>query len=72
MIRYTSLLAATALAALAPAATALAELPEGQKAPVFTTRAALAGEEFGFSLSAALAKGPVVLYFYPKAFTQGC
>lgn len=72
MIRSTSLLAVAALAALAPAATALAELPAGQKAPVFTTRAALAGEEFGFSLSAALAKGPVVLYFYPKAFTQGC
>ena len=72
MIRSTIFLAAAALAALAPSATALAELPAGQKAPVFTTRAALAGEEFGFSLSAALAKGPVVLYFYPKAFTQGC
>lgn len=72
MIRSTILVAAAALAALAPATTALAELPAGQKAPVFTTRAALAGEEFGFSLSAALAKGPVVLYFYPKAFTQGC
>jgi peroxiredoxin len=39
---------------------------------VFTTRAALAGKPFGFSLRAALAKGPVVLYFYPKAFTSGC
>ena len=51
---------------------AAAELPRGEKAPGFTTRAALAGKEFGFSLNAALAKGPVVLYFYPKAFTQGC
>ena len=51
---------------------AAAELPKGEKAPAFTTRAALAGKEFGFSLNAALAKGPVVLYFYPKAFTQGC
>jgi thioredoxin-dependent peroxiredoxin len=51
---------------------AAAELPKGGKAPVFVTRAALAGKEFGFSLSAALTKGPVVLYFYPKAFTQGC
>jgi peroxiredoxin len=51
---------------------AAAELPRGEKAPGFTTRAALAGKEFGFSLKAALAKGPVVLYFYPKAFTQGC
>jgi peroxiredoxin len=51
---------------------ASAELAEGARAPVFTTRAALAGEEFGFSLRTALAQGPVVLYFYPKAFTQGC
>lgn len=63
--------AAFALAGLSTT-TALAELPVGQKAPAFTTRAALAGKEFGFSLSAALAKGPVVLYFYPKAFTSGC
>ncbi|NBB25332.1 redoxin domain-containing protein [Porphyrobacter sp. SLTP] len=51
---------------------ASAELPKGAKAPGFATRAALAGSEFGFTLSAALAKGPVVLYFYPKAFTSGC
>jgi thioredoxin-dependent peroxiredoxin len=64
--------AAAALALAALATTASAELPVGEKAPAFTTKAALAGKEFGFSLSAALAKGPVVLYFYPKAFTQGC
>lgn len=63
--------AALAFAGLS-ATTASAELPVGQKAPAFTTRAAMAGKEFGFSLSAALAKGPVVLYFYPKAFTSGC
>ncbi|KPF65280.1 peroxiredoxin [Porphyrobacter sp. AAP60] len=69
-MKHTILLAATALAfAATPAA---AELPAGEKAPAFATRAALAGKEFGFTLSAALAKGPVVLYFYPKAFTQGC
>jgi peroxiredoxin len=51
---------------------ASAELPKGAKAPAFATRAALAGKEFGFTLAAALAKGPVVLYFYPKAFTSGC
>ena len=51
---------------------ASAELPKGAKAPSFATAAALAGKEFGFNLSAALAKGPVVLYFYPKAFTSGC
>ena len=53
-------------------APAAAELPKGAKAPAFTTRAALAGKEFGFNLSAALRRGPVVLYFYPKAFTKGC
>jgi peroxiredoxin len=51
---------------------ASAELPKGVKAPAFATRAALAGKEFGFTLNAALAKGPVVLYFYPKAFTSVC
>jgi peroxiredoxin len=64
-------LAFAALAALF-ATGAAADLPAGAKAPGFSTRAALAGKEFGFSLNAALAKGPVVLYFYPKAFTQGC
>ena len=39
---------------------------------MFSTQAALAGKSFGFNLRAALAKGPVVLYFYPKAFTKGC
>lgn len=72
MTRKLTLLAAAALAAAGLAIPASAELPAGESAPVFTTRAALAGKEFGFSLSAALAKGPVVLYFYPKAFTQGC
>ncbi|MCR9180106.1 MAG: peroxiredoxin [Erythrobacteraceae bacterium] len=64
--------AAAALVAAGLATTAAAELPVGEDAPGFATRAALAGKEFGFSLSAALAKGPVVLYFYPKAFTSGC
>lgn len=60
------------LAALSFNSAAMAELPVGSDAPVFTTRAALAGEAFGFSLERALEDGPVVLYFYPKAFTQGC
>lgn len=51
---------------------ASADLPEGAKAPLFSTLAALAGKEYGFNLRSALAKGPVVLYFYPKAFTKGC
>jgi peroxiredoxin len=50
----------------------IAALPQGALAPQFATRGALAGKQFAFNLRAALRKGPVVLYFYPKAFTQGC
>ncbi len=72
MIRSLAPLAAAAVLALGAASPAVAELAEGAKAPTFSTQAALAGKEFGFSLAAALAKGPVVLYFYPKAFTSAC
>jgi thioredoxin-dependent peroxiredoxin len=51
---------------------AFATLPDGAKAPEFSTTASLAGKEFKFSLAEALKKGPVVLYFYPAAFTPGC
>jgi peroxiredoxin Q/BCP len=61
-----------AAALLAFAVPAWAMLAVGAKAPDFTTQASLAGKAFDFSLSAALAKGPVVLYFYPAAFTKGC
>lgn len=72
-LRFTSLAALALMGSAALSVTsALAELPKGTKAPVFATTAALAGKSFGFNLSAALAKGPVVLYFYPKAFTSGC
>ena len=49
-----------------------AQLKPGAQAPVFTTQATLAGTPFTFSLADALKKGPVVLYFYPAAFTKGC
>ncbi|MBH0113506.1 peroxiredoxin [Novosphingobium sp. YJ-S2-02] len=49
-----------------------AALPVGAKAPTFATKGAKAGKEVSFDLRKALARGPVVLYFYPKAFTQGC
>lgn len=49
-----------------------AALPDGAKAPDINTVASLAGKEFKFSLANALKKGPVVLYFYPAAFTPGC
>ena len=52
--------------------TANAALAVGTKAPDFHVKAALGGQEFDFSLDAALKKGPVVLYFFPAAFTKGC
>ena len=56
----------------ASAAPALAALPVGVAAPDFTVPATLGGHEFSFKLADALKKGPVVLYFYPAAFTKGC
>lgn len=65
-------LLSTALLLGALAAPAFAALKPGDKAPDFTAQATLGGHEFTFSLADALKKGPVVLYFFPKAFTTGC
>ena len=51
---------------------AFAALDVGDFAPVFEAKASLAGKSFNFSLQKALNKGPVVVYFYPSAYTQGC
>ena len=51
---------------------AFAALKEGDPAPAFKAPASLAGKEFTFALKDALKKGPVVVYFYPAAFTGGC
>jgi thioredoxin-dependent peroxiredoxin len=51
---------------------AFAALKQGDTAPQFKTQASLAGKEFTFSLADALRKGPVVVYFYPSAYTSGC
>ncbi len=51
---------------------AFAALPEGHPAPDFQTQASLAGKPFNYSLKEALQKGPVVVYFYPSAYTGGC
>jgi peroxiredoxin Q/BCP len=61
-----------AVLALLAASPARAELKPGDPAPDFETSATLGGKPFRFVLADALQKGPVVLYFYPKAFTQGC
>jgi peroxiredoxin Q/BCP len=50
----------------------LAALKVGDKAPDFSARGSLAGKEFSFSLETALKKGPVVVYFFPSAYTKGC
>ena len=68
MMRF---LAGTLLAA-AIVVPAFAALKQGDKAPDFSAKASLAGKEFAFSLKDALKKGPVVVYFYPSAFTGGC
>lgn len=47
-------------------------LSKGSTAPMFTAQASQSGNELDFSLEKALAKGPVVLYFYPSAYTGGC
>jgi peroxiredoxin Q/BCP len=58
--------------AFALAGAAAASLPVGAKAPDIATQASLDGKATPFSLKTALRKGPVVLYFFPAAFTQGC
>ncbi|HEX5313764.1 MAG TPA: peroxiredoxin, partial [Gammaproteobacteria bacterium] len=67
-----TLFALAALAVSLAALPAFAALKAGATAPDFTAKASLAGKDFTFSLKQALAKGPVVLYFYPAAYTGGC
>ena len=64
-----TVLTGLALLTMEPAAAAL---KVGDSAPDFTTQAAIGGKAYTFSLAEALKKGPVVVYFYPKAFTPGC
>jgi thioredoxin-dependent peroxiredoxin len=62
---------ALALALMASTA-AFAALKPGDPAPAFSAPASLAGKPFTYSLKDGLAKGPVVVYFYPSAYTDGC
>ena len=72
MTRRHPLAAALVAGALAAAGAAHASLPVGASAPEFTAKGALAGKDFDFDLQKQLKKGPVVLYFFPAAFTPGC
>ncbi|PXW27118.1 peroxiredoxin [Paraburkholderia caballeronis] len=54
------------------ALTAQATLKPGDHAPDFTTKASLGGKTYTYALANELKKGPVVVYFYPAAFTKGC
>ncbi|MDE2356567.1 MAG: peroxiredoxin [Alphaproteobacteria bacterium] len=69
MIRRLALGAVLAAAFVLPAHAAL---KVGDTAPDFSAPASQAGKQFPFDLAKALKKGPVVLYFFPAAFTQGC
>jgi len=60
------------LLATTVALSAFAALKQGDAAPDFSAQASLAGKTFAFSLADARRHGPVVVYFYPAAFTEGC
>ncbi|MDN2485601.1 MULTISPECIES: peroxiredoxin [Kosakonia] len=72
MIPMKKLALSLTAAALLNIATAHAALPTGSQAPDFKLQGALAGKPLTFSLQQALQKGPVVLYFFPAAFSKGC
>src|SRR3546814_13506312 len=63
---------AAALLSLGMTVPAWAALEVGATAPDFSASASLAGKDYAFSLADALKSGPVVVYFYPKAFPKGC
>ena len=69
---YRRFFISAALCAAVTSAPALASLQVGATAPDFKAQASLGGKVFDFTLAEALKKGPVVLYFYPAAFTKGC
>ncbi len=71
-IRLLLALAAVGPLVAVPATPAYAALAEGAVAPDFTAHAAQGGRRFDINLRQALRRGPVVIYFFPRAFTQGC
>lgn len=71
-MRFSTFAFAAAAAMTLASTPASAALAVGAEAPDFTTQASLAGKPFRFTLAQALKRGPVVLYFFPAAFTSGC
>ncbi len=69
---FRPLIALGLICAALAALPASAALHVGDQAPDFSTQASLGGKVFTFSLADALKRGPVVLYFYPAAYTKGC
>jgi len=67
-----TLRALACMLALIATPAAFAALKAGDPAPAFSAPASLAGKPFTYSLKDGLAKGPVVVYFYPSAYTSGC
>ena len=67
-----NLMLAAAVSALLLAGSAQAALKVGANAPDFSAQASQAGKQFAFNMADARKKGPVVLYFFPAAFTSGC
>jgi peroxiredoxin len=72
VVRRSAVALLIALAGLPALHSARAALPVGAEAPDFSAEAAVGGQAFRFKLADALKQGPVVLYFFPKAFTSGC
>ena len=72
MNKHTLRLLPAAVLAAATAFSSLAALNPGDQAPDFTAQASLAGKAYSYSLKDALRHGPVVVYFYPSAYTGGC
>src|SRR5690625_659899 len=72
MNRTRTIAGAAALLALLVLAANATALDEGRQAPDFVAAASLDGQAVEFSLQEALADGPVVVYFFPAAFTRGC
>ncbi len=69
---FAALALATTSAVFLASSPAVSALKTGIRATDFTTQAVLAGKDYTYNLNTALKKGPVVLYFYPKAFSSGC